>query len=157
MSGDFLAVFFLAGVVVILGWEAFSQFRLARKASSWPTVPGRIVSAELEDGPMMGRFIRVASHRAVVHYTYEVAGREWTSQRVFFGDRAFDKGDGARDRVRRYEPDSVVQVSYDPDDPSSAVLEPRAAWSQSATRALTWVVLMILTTAAIFITGRGRL
>ncbi|MFN2570034.1 MAG: DUF3592 domain-containing protein [Gemmatimonadales bacterium] len=155
MPGDFLAVFVLGGLPVLLGAEAFRQWRLARTAASWPRVPGRIVSAELEEATFRGRAARAASHRAAITYTYAVAGQEWTSRRVSFGD-AFEKGDRARDRLQKYEPNSAVDVFYDPGDPSNAVLEPRAAWSKAATRALVWAGLAVLALAAILISGRGH-
>ena len=137
----------VAGVVgVLLVGMALFQARQALRAARWPTVQGRVLSAELEDGPSMGRFIPVASYRAVVTYAYEVAGQEFTSKRVFFGDEVPQTGDGARDRVRTYSSGTVVQVWYDPRNPSSAVLEPYAAWTQTTT----WLVLAALSVGAVF-------
>ena len=153
MSGQFVAAF-VGVLALIFGFDAFRQFRIATKASSWPRVQGRILSATLEVGPSMGRSIPVATHRAAIKYTYEVGGREWTSQRVFFGDELFEKGDGARDRVRRYEPDSSIDVFYSPDDPAQAVLEPAAAWQRAATRAAASVSLILLSIAAVFLASR---
>jgi hypothetical protein len=101
----------------------------------------------LEDGPSIGRFIPVASHRAIVTYSYEVAGKERVSHRVFFDDDQFRTGDDARDRVRKYEPGSVVQVFYDPQDPSNAVLEPSAGWSETGK----WIALALASVGAVLV------
>jgi|SRR5579859_2033963 len=153
MPGQFVAAF--VGVLAfILGFDAFRQYRTATKASSWPRVQGRILSATLEDGPSSGRLMPVATHRVAIKYTYEVGGREWTSQRVFFGDQSFEKGDGARDRVRRYEPDSAVDVFYNPDDPAQAVLEPATAWQKAAIQGVASVGLILLSIAAVVLASR---
>ncbi len=153
MSGYFGAAF-MGVLALILGFDVFRKFRTARNASSWPTVQGRILSAALEDGPFMGRPIPGRTHRATIKYTYEVGGREWTSRRVFFGDEFFEKGDGARDRVRKYEPDSSVDVFYNPDDPAQAVLEPATAWQKAMTQTVTLIGLILLSTAALFLASR---
>ena len=126
---------------------AVVQARRAVRLARWPYVQGRVVSAALEDGPPRGRPIPVASHRAAVTYAYEVAGKEWQSHRVFIGDEQFQTGDDARDRVRRYEPGTLVQVYYDPENPASAVLEPYAASLDTAK----WVVLAVLSAGLVFV------
>jgi len=149
MYGEFAAAF-LGVLALILGFDAFRQWRLATKASSWPTVRGRIVSAELEDGPAMGRIIPVATHRAIIKYSYDLGDREWTSQRVYFGDDVFEKGDTARDLVRAYERDRLVQVYYNPDDPRQTVLEPRTGWKQTVLRGAGALGLALLSIAAVW-------
>src|SRR2546429_5127182 len=135
----------LIGVALLI--VAIVQARRAVRLARWPTVTGRIVNAAVEDGPPRGRPIPVASHRAVVTYVYEVEGKEWESHRVFMGDEQFRTGDDARDRVRRYEPGTPVQVYYDPQNPSSAVLEPYAAWFETAK----WIVLAVLSVGVVFV------
>lgn len=156
MAGDYLATLLLGALALILGAEAYRLYRRGLQAARWPTASGRITGAELEEGPMMGRFVRTVSHRAAITYAYQVGGREWRSKRVFFGDEAFATGTAARDRVRKYEPESTVQVYYDPDDPSQAVLEPRAAWRRSARRALTWGALTVVSLVVVYLAGSRR-
>jgi len=141
---------------LVLFGAAFHRFRQAKKVSSWPRTQGRVVSSQLEDGPSMGRPLPVVSHRAVITYTYEVQGQEWSSERVFFGDDAFATGDGARDRVRKYEPGTTVEVFYDPSNPGEAVLEPETAWHQAATEVILWVVLGSLSVLAVFVASGRR-
>jgi hypothetical protein len=138
-----VAILIGVGLLAVALVQARQTIRVAR----WPTVTGRVVSAALEDGPPRGRPIPVASHRAVVSYAYEVAGKEWVAHRVFVGDEQFRPGDEARDRVRKYEPGSVVQVYYDPRDPSNAVLEPYAVWSETAR----WIVLAVASIGVVFV------
>jgi len=153
MSGLFVGA--VVGLLaLILGFDALRQYRRASETSSWPTVQGRILSATVENGPSRGRPIPVATHRAAIKYTYEVGGRQWSSQRVFVGDEFFEKGDGARDRVRRYEPDSAVEVFYNPDDPAEALLEPATALQKAGTRAVASVGLILLSIAALVLASR---
>lgn len=156
MPGDYLASILLGALAAILGLQAYHQYRRAVIASRWPTVPGRVTSAELLEGPVLGRVRRTTSHRAAVSYVYEVAGKQWTSSRVFFGDEAFIAGRGPERRADRYETGGAVQVYYNPEDPSQAVLEPRAAWRDSARRALTWAGLAALSVVVVYLTGARR-
>lgn len=156
MPGDYLASVLLGALAIMLGAEAYQQYRRAARAERWPTVGGRVTSAELVEGPMLGRIARRTSHRAAIAYAYDVAGRTWSGTRVFFGDNAFVTGEAPYQRVEQYEPGSSVQVYYNPEDPSDAVLEPRAAWRVSARRAMTWGAIAVLSAIVVHFAGRSR-
>ena|SRR2546425_5778802 len=148
LSGHTIEI--VAGVIgLLMVAVALYQARQALRASRWPKVRGRVLSSHVEDGPLMGRPIPVVSHRAVVTYAYEVGGEQFKSQRVFFGDEVPQTGDGARDRVRKYAPDTVVEVSYDPRDPLNAVLEPYAAWTQTGT----WLLIAVVSVGIVIAVG----
>lgn len=67
---------------------------------------------------------------ARVSYTYQVAGREFRSQRWSPRVPVDASEAAARQRIHRYPPGALVRVYYNPDDPADAVLETgrRLAW-----------------------------
>ena len=101
----------------------FSLVWRAARASRWPTVSGQVISSHVEEGPASSRMIRVPTYRAIVGYAYEVGGKRWIAHRVFFGDDLSKSGNSALDMVNKYQLDTLVRVSYDPHNPSNAVLE----------------------------------
>lgn len=126
--GELLAggVFALAGLLGL----AF-QLRLWRRAAAsraWPAVEGRLIDARasvLGVGGHQSDTARDASpqHSLVVEYTCEVAGRTYTGDTYSHGTaptgtHAWIEAEAAR----RFPRNSRVQVYYDPDDPSDAVL-----------------------------------
>lgn len=107
----------LAGVVSV-GWH----IRLLRRAiasRAWPTVPGRIQHAELQELTGYG----TGSERASISYTYKVYARKLTGLRVRFGWWGDDNQAAAED-YHIYRSQRDVTVYYDPEDPEQSVLEP---------------------------------
>lgn len=60
---------------------------------------------------------------ADVRYEYEVGGRRYTSERIALANVASSDRSAAEGLVARYAEGTAVEVSFDPDDPASAVLE----------------------------------
>ena len=117
--------FFLGPALAIGGGFAFvrSGWNMMRgsKAASWPTMPGQIKSAEIQKRHAS----RSDKVRAEVRYDYKVEGVDYSADRVFFGDRVYSAWGGVAMReIAQYQPESTVQVYYNPDDPKDAVLEP---------------------------------
>lgn len=112
----------LLGVIGLTGvLRAIWYMMRGTMAASWPTMPGQIKSAEVQERHT-GRTTKV---RAEVRYTYRVEGVEYSADRVFFGDRVYSTlGMTAAREVTQYHPDATVQVYYNPDDHKDAVLEP---------------------------------
>jgi len=112
----FFLVGLLIGVPLLLIW--FYLRRQAQASLRWPTVPGRIVDSRLiqtrdADGD--------AAPTAAVTYAYAAGGLTLQGNRVSIGGR------DARSVVEKYPAGTDVQVAYDPNKPSSAVLEPGGA------------------------------
>jgi len=110
-----------AGVVMMfLEWPVLRE---ALRSSRWPTVQGRVITSEFEEGPLEGRYIRTTTGRAVVSYQYQFSGHELTGNRIFVGDKEFGSAYEAQRRVRHYYPGVTVEVFVDPNNPTRAVLE----------------------------------
>jgi Protein of unknown function (DUF3592) len=113
---------FLAFGVVGL-WRGWRDLRRALASTTWPHAEGEIVGSDVhvdghhEDGE--------ALLRTVIRYRYDVGGRTYHGERVFFGDSLALRfaGPGKR-RLAAYPTGTRVGVAYDPRQPRLAVLEP---------------------------------
>lgn len=97
------------------------QFRQGLRADAskkWPVSPGTIVSSALERVPENRR-----RYRAAVVYRYRVEGKNYESNRIFWG------GNEGRQKhmtsvVDAHPAGSKVRVYYDPRSFAEAVLDP---------------------------------
>jgi hypothetical protein len=98
-----------------------SQLRQGLRADAskrWPTTSATIVSSALELSPDSRR-----RYRAAVQYRYRVGGKDYESNRVFWGG-----GEGRQKHmasvVATYPAGNRVKVYCDPQNPAEAVLDP---------------------------------
>ena len=97
----------------------------AKASQDWPSVAGAIVSSEVvtkrgDDGTM---------YAADVVYAYNVDNRDYKCSTVAFGgDYSSSSSSHAYDVTNTYPVGSEVRVFYDPQHPSTAVLEPGTTW-----------------------------
>ena len=109
-------------IAIAIGLALYvAQFRQGLRATAskrWPVSPGTIIASALEKAPE-GRW----RYRAAVQYRYRVAGKEYQSDRIFWG------GNEGRQKhmasvIAAYPQGSKVSVHYDPQNPAEAVLDP---------------------------------
>jgi hypothetical protein len=99
------------------GYVSVSEFRQARASETWPVTEGAITAE---------RASRTHRRRKVlIQYEYEVGGRSYESRNVRYldGFHLLTR----RDLLSAYDVGDTVAVSYDPERPSSAALEPGAS------------------------------
>ena len=96
----------------------YGQYQLhqARQSEQWPVVPGKIVRSFVKSSISEGETI----YSADIKYAYTVQGVEHRSDVVVIGGHSY----GANATVNRYPLGKEVSVSYDPEKPRRAVLEP---------------------------------
>jgi hypothetical protein len=125
--GMFAVIFVMIGLAMLAGglvrlWRAYDSQR-------WPSTNGVIIygkrdastsAAEMEDGEV----VRSTTHGARLIYRFEVAGQKHYSNVRVFGQLAGSDEDWANDIAERYQLGKTVRVSYSPDNPDLAVLEP---------------------------------
>jgi hypothetical protein len=99
------------------------ELRKARQVLRWPTVPGVVTLSKLTTH--MGR--DGLNFTSVVEYAYTVAGREYRSSMQWADSKVAAARKLAASVTMRYPKGQAVQVYYDPQQPSSAVLEPNVA------------------------------
>jgi len=103
---------FLGSLVCIL---AFWLQYMNRKAASWPATDGVIVKSELEPDSDGDSSVKIT-------YRYTVNGRDFESSQFSFTALRNDLP-AKKSRVAKYPVGQRVQVYYDPQKATSAVLE----------------------------------
>jgi len=95
---------------------AFWLQYMNRKAASWPAADGVIIKSELEDSASDG------DSSVRITYRYTVNGRDFESSQFSFTAVGNDLPAKKR-RVAQYPVGQHAQVYYDPQKPTTAVLE----------------------------------
>lgn len=118
----------IGGIVILIAGFLVAVYGtpevlLARKSGNWPTVPGTVVSSDVDSSHVgRGRL----KYWPEVEYEYLVDGE------LFEGDRISHAQvrligtylGGATQTADHYRVGREVKVAYDPDNPASSVLEP---------------------------------
>lgn len=125
-------VFFLvgAGLGLFLGLPTISD---AKASKSWPKVDGIVIESRVEmrrsSGGANGRN-NGPTYKAIVVYDYKVDDQPHSCDRIWFGSDISTSNRGQmRDTVKQYPEGKTIQVYYDPENPSEAVLQPGAFFS----------------------------
>jgi hypothetical protein len=88
-------------------------------SQTWPSVVGTIVSSALEQRNPKDKTV----YSATVRYSYRVGGRDYESDRIFWGPNEGPRQQMA-EIVTAYRAGRDVWVQHDPLNPANAVLEP---------------------------------
>ena len=102
---------------ILLGIIVYTQRKVAQ-ARDWPSTMGTVMASAI--------IWRRSSNKGSVaypsvQYAYQVMGRPYQGTKIMPGPDA--GGSGAHKIVERYPAGKQVQVYYDPNDPSTALLE----------------------------------
>jgi len=119
------------GVVVVFGLFLFLKgvrnIQMAVASEKWPTAPGKVTSVEtIRDATKeTRRSPSIVTYNTKTVIQYEVNGQPYTTDILFFGQTlgSGDKSEAALQRLR-YPVGTVVQVSYNPGKPATAVMRP---------------------------------
>jgi hypothetical protein len=115
---------FLTGAAML--WMPVKARLLRSRAMTWPKTRGRILSSAIVEDSMRTATGQVGTgFYPRVTYTYSVAGKEYTGERISFGDLRLNYTD-AENVKSKFNVDDEVDVSYNPEDPAEAALAPQA-------------------------------
>lgn len=111
-------LFSIASFFTLVYW--YSQITDSVRSKSWPAVRGIVLSSDLyvDKNSDSGN-----SYYPNISYSYLIAGQEYKAEKLQFVQDGFGKNWAMR-KLNSYPVDAVVEVSYDPDFPQTAVLEP---------------------------------
>jgi hypothetical protein len=114
-----------AGISAVILIKFGSDILKAQKSRSWPTASGTVLDSGMEahqsrdeDGDIK------TTYGATIQYKYLVDGQEFQGNRRTFSNVRTSSVRNTEKILERYPLGSSVDVFYDPDDPSSSVLEP---------------------------------
>ena len=114
----FPLIFIVAGGAVL--FSGGRDLMRARESADWPKAAGVIVSSAVAEntGGKHG-----TTYAANIHYSYTVAGIDYVTGKVSFGEHGSNDRSRAQGIVAGYPPGKKVTVHYAPGQPSLAVLE----------------------------------
>jgi Protein of unknown function (DUF3592) len=124
----FWVFFLLLGVAILT--PGLRNLWYAKASQGWPTTDGIVIFAEEEATDQViqdskGRREKFTTHGAPLAYQYEVNGMRYFSNVRHFGQFIGSSSqDWAEAILERYPSGRGVPVSYCPDDPDLAALEP---------------------------------
>lgn len=140
ICGGLIALFF-GGLGLFLIIHAQHSKRKALKSQSWPVAKGIITQTDIraQEHDETIRYV------PIVRYTYEVEGMVYEGKRITFGsDVEFGSRQKAADYLAEYPVDTEVNVYYNPEKPSEAVLK------QVAQKTIVGMVIGIVLLAVMF-------
>ncbi len=104
---------------LVLGGFGYVKLKVSRESAAWPTTQGRITMARLD----RTRSNNKTKYSPRLSYSYTVKGAHYTGHNVS-AVTSYTSRSRAQAVLSRYPTGSAVTVHYNPDKPSSAVLEP---------------------------------
>lgn len=108
----------IGAIGVVLLVAAFLMARTPGKSTHWPTAAGQILASTINYRRRSGGG---HSPYPLVMYVYQVEGRQYQSQRIYFGGVV--GGSAMTGVIKKYPVGAQVPVYYNPQDPADAVLE----------------------------------
>ena len=113
--------FILTGLFVLVGASiaSYGVYTLgrARRTAAWPSVPGTITRSQVARGD--------ESFEPDIAFAYNVDGVAHEGREITSGPSIASSTEvAATRRIARYPVGTAVSVSYDPNRPSAALLEP---------------------------------
>lgn len=109
------------GLLVLLFF--IGSWRLSRRAADWPLVRGTVLSSGIERIQNRSDGRTTVTHAPVVEYGYRVNDVDYVSRQIKVGVTMSASESYAAGVAARYPKGAVIDVHYDPANPSNAALE----------------------------------
>jgi hypothetical protein len=136
--------------------EKRKALKQAQEAATWPSVTGRIVTAQIVEGryhdSKSGNTIN--TYRPEVTYNYNAGGAERVGSRLAFGKILYYQPTEAEAFMSAHGQGAEVQVFHDPAAPQESVLDRNPA---HATKLVIADTFMLIVGLALFGTGLGAM
>lgn len=138
LKGLGYCLFALVAGLALLGWQWVARGE-ASATLQWPVTKGKIVSSQIEEKQVYRRKRLRQVFEPQLEYSYQVDGRDHVGTRIdYFEDHDYENQEAAVAMGDKYPVGKEVNVSYDPQDPASSVLEPGVTGSNAT---LSWVMI----------------
>jgi hypothetical protein len=116
-------VIIAASMAVLMLLFFIASWRLSRRASDWPLVRGTVLSSGTEKIEKDSDGRRSVTHAPAIEYAYRVNDVDYVSRQVKLGVTLSASQSYAAGVASRYPKGAVIDVHYDPANPSNAALE----------------------------------
>ncbi len=116
-------MFTIAGAVLMI--VGARNIQGAWESENWPHVDGTIIESKVGLHTSRSSNGRSSTSYSVdVGYSYTVEGKEFTGDRLRFGEMNSNKRRDANSKAKKFGEGKQVKVYYDPEEPAESVLEP---------------------------------
>ncbi len=124
--GIFVLAFIGGGGYMI--YRGIQDRKKAKASLSWPSTPGRVIESRVvESSSTDSDGDTTTTYRPYIKYEYQVVGATFTSDKLSIGPAVSTSNyRKSAEKVSRMPPGAAVNVFYNPDDPTDAVLEQRS-------------------------------
>lgn len=116
-------VIIAASMAVLVLLFFIASWRLSRRAAGWPLARGTVLSSGTEKVEKHSNGRRTVTHAPAIEYTYRVNDVDYVSRQVKLGVTMSASRSYAAGVASRYPKGAVIDVHYDPANPSNAALE----------------------------------
>jgi hypothetical protein len=133
-SGFTYALFLSPFLIVMFIWlwrliEHYYATQESRQITRWHTVPGRVIRSDVklwkQSSYQGGLWRTYTFYQPDIVYEYQIEGRIYHASRIKFGlEERYKSEELARQEAAAYPVEASVIVSYEPLNPTQAVLEP---------------------------------
>lgn len=135
-QGSVLGSIVFSIIFIVAGWMAYKHIAkpLAEEANAsekWPVSVGTITYAGVSTSKSSEGTTMYAAN---VSYKYDVDGKTYSGSQIGMMDGSTSMASSVKKQIKKYAKGSNVDVYYDPELPSSAVLEPGQSF---------WISLMV--------------
>lgn len=152
-----VVLFGLGGLCMIFAglyrmWHYRAVTKLARASSSWPSVPGKVVSTRAE-APHQNSQTAILPK---VVYHYAAAGGQYRGSTIAIGIDSEGLGrQAAAKLLSTLQPGADVSVFYNPQRPHQAVLYPGVTEPLKKATTSNYILILIGFISLVFATGYG--
>jgi hypothetical protein len=141
-----LALFFL--------WRALAGRRRVREAMNWQQTTGTVLSSEVETRrSRSGQSGYSTSYYPRVVYEYEVMGQRYRSNQFNLGEVGLGFYNRVAAKVAEYPQGKMIDVYYNPNNPSEAVLERTSPRSKVFLFVVVFILALLACTTAMTMGG----
>jgi hypothetical protein len=135
-----LAGWAFLGLTILLTWGVYRYYTTAQSTNNWPFVTGEVLEFDIRSRPAD------TSVFASIRYSYTVDGFRYTGSRFSVDNSETGVMQVAR-RLDAYPEGRSVTVYYDPENPSSAVLEPGISVNSLVVTSMAYIFFVLLVLA----------
>jgi len=141
---------FMVGVsvVIIIGWAYGSDRYESENRSAWPITQGKVINIEakqdIDDDAPISTMFSSKNWFLTASFVYKIEGVQYSGFQNWYES----KTEAEKDKLK-YPPGSIIDVYYNPDSPSSSLIEPSKV-------AFTWAdYIWVLLLAGFLFLGSG--
>jgi len=117
--------FLMIIIAPFVAYVSIERFLDGQSSMSWPTTQGKVISSAVEED----QHSRIKkSFKPRIEYQYALEKKEYVGSEISHHDVGYGDRVNADNIVAKYPVGFQLDVYYDPDDYSRAVLEPGNSW-----------------------------